>query len=182
MDDDTVDAAPALPFTNLDDVLLPLLLGTGSRGADAIRKLLAIRAGGMAHHLGTRELRTPAGRLRINLFNKSSATFNRDRHHELTISLEMRPGMGCVHGEVYMLGHVLPATICLAAVGRPLSDLCETPASFPGRHAAIRRVRTLTSSTRILIDHEPATVTLDELDAAPRVRQDGPMLIHRRRA
>lgn len=182
MDDDAVDPAPALPFSNLDDVLLPLLLGTGSRGATAIRTLLAIRAHGMAHHLGTRELRTPAGRLRIQLLNRSTATFNRDREHELTIALDIRPGMGCVHGEVYMLGHVLPAAVCVAAAGRPLSDLCETPDTFPGRHATIRRVRTLASSTRILIDHEPATVTLEALDAAPRVRQDGPMLINRRRA
>jgi hypothetical protein len=156
MADRAVDTLADLPFSNLCDVLRPLLIGTGKRGRNALAELMVLPFQGALHHLGTKRLKTPCGTLRIQ-----SNQVNNQR--QLHIALDITKTMGYVHGEVYNTQIRVPAAIGASAIGQPLSGLCETPDGFPGAKRTIENVRTFTRSTRIRIEREPATVCLDDI-------------------
>lgn len=153
-----VDPAIALPFDNLDDVLLPLLISTGARGRTQLQMLLAKPNEGVRAFLGDTILQTSCGKLRISLQNRNDK-------RSLSISLIVNVITGYIHGEWYSMRGALAETLCLAATGLPLCALCEVPDGFPGADRRIERVRTLTRSTRIKIAHKPATVSLNDISS-----------------
>lgn len=156
MADRALDTSADLPFTNLCDVLRPLLVGTGKRGRNALAELMVLPFKGALHHLGTNRLKTPAGTLRINVCNVNG-------ERKLDIVLDLSSTLGYVHGEVHKTGVVVPAVVGAGMIGQPLSALCETPQGFPGAERVIENIRTLTRSTRIRIERHPASISLDDI-------------------
>lgn len=145
-----------LPFSNLCDVLKPLLLSTGKRGKRALDELMNAPFQGALHHLAARRLKTPQGTLRISAKNINGL-------RRLDITLEINKAMGYVHGEVYKIDTLVPTAIAACAIGQPLATLCETPEGFPGAQRTVENIRKFTRSTRIKIAHSPATIAVDEI-------------------
>lgn len=159
---------PQLCFLNLCPHLRTLMIETGPRGRRGLKRLLDMPLRGQASHVGTVKLRTPCGWLQVRRENHPNAP----DVMRISVSLDMvrRKGatsLGYVNGEVYVIGAVIPETVRVAARGRPLSDLMETPEGFPGRHDTIENARCLANSTRVLITRDRRGMRLDDFAKPP---------------
>ena len=178
------DPGAPLAFTNLCPHTRDLLVASGARGRRALARLLDMPTPRTGAHVGTARIATPCGTLRVARENHPNAPGV--MRLSIALDMAMTPNgvgpsgvmLGLVNGEVHSHSGAVPDTVRAAAVGRPLSDLVETPAGFPGRDARILSVRCLSRSTRVLIwragpaaDPPKPTLTLDGIAPPPARRR-----------